>query len=60
MSKSTTSTPAGVAVRGGGGGGGPRTGRRRRALLFEQLPYVKFKGSTQGVLFLIFSNGDGE
>lgn len=29
-----------------------------RALLFEHLPFVRYKQSAQGVLFVIFSNGD--
>jgi hypothetical protein len=34
--------------------------RRGRAIVMERLPFVRFRGSTKGVLFLIFSNGEGE
>ncbi|KAL6057154.1 MYND finger domain containing protein [Balamuthia mandrillaris] len=29
-----------------------------RTLLFEHLPYIRFGGSMQGVLFLVFANGE--
>lgn len=29
-----------------------------KTLLFEHLPYIRFGGSMQGVLFLIFANGE--
>ena len=35
-----------------------RLGTRGKTLLFEHLPYIRFGGSMQGVLFLIFANGD--
>jgi hypothetical protein len=40
-------------------GGAHEKRKRGRALLFERLPFVQFRGSTHGVLFCIFSNGEG-
>lgn len=34
------------------------TSGKGKTLLFEHLPYIRFGGSIQGVLFLVFANGE--